>query len=259
MATLVKKVRTASNPRRSKSSRPTAAPRKGSKMAKAKTKKNGTKKAAKRKNPSPVSGLRKKNRRRNPSGITAILGSPKDIMVTGVAGLISAVATRQLPQLLLTTANTGIEGYAANLVTALLATWGAGMFAGPKAAWGALTGGMVILLDRVLTEQVSPIGPYLALSGVGDATAMSNMGTIRQGYYTHPGLVDASGNLIAPQPYSDAAVAAVVARYPQLAAPIMAATQGKMGAVNPSSLRRHVASGQLLSSRFQGRFNQAQN
>ena len=176
-----------------------------------------------------------------------------------MAGLVSAVATRQLPQLLLTTANTGIEGYAANLVTALLATWGAGMFAGPKAAWGALTGGLVILLDRVLTEQVSPIGPYLALSGVGDATAMSNMGTIRQGYYTHPGLVDGNGNLIAAQPYTDAAVAAVLAKYPQLAAPMAMATGGKMGAVNPSNLRRHVASGQLLSSRFQGRFNQAQN
>jgi hypothetical protein len=258
VATLPKKLRVASNPnRKSKNSRPKTAKKKGTPMAA--KKKNGTKKktASKKKNPALMMSSRRK--KRNPSGISAILGSPKDIMVTGVAGLISAVATRQLPQLLLTTANTGIEGYAANLVTALLATWSAGMFAGPKAAWGALTGGMVILLDRVLTEQVSPIGPYLALSGVGDATAMSNMGTIRQGYYTHPGLLDGNGNLIAPQPYSDAAVAAVVARFPQLAAPIMAATQGKMGAVNPSSLRRHTASGQLLSSRFQGRFNQAQN
>lgn len=252
MAQTQKKVKYASNPNRGGSKK-----KGGSSMAK----KNG-KKNSKKSNPI---GMHRK-RRRNPDGVAAIIGSPKDMLITGVAGLVSAVATRQLPQLILNAGNTGIEGYAANLATALLATWAAGALAGPKAAWGAVTGGLVILLDRVLTEQVSPIGPYLALSGVGDATAMGKMGTIREGYYAHPGLVDGNGNLITPAPFTNAAVAAVMAN-PQIAAAVNnmmangggAGGGGKMGAVQPSALRRHTASGALMSSRYQGRFNQAQN
>jgi len=263
MAQIQRTVKIASNPQRSgKSSRPNAA-KKGSHM-----KKNSKKAAALqlRRQSNPI-GAHKKKAHRNPGGFREIMGDPKDVLVTGIAGLASAVATRQLPQLVLAAGNTGVEGYFANFVTALLSTWAAGAFMGPKAAWGALTGGMVILLDRVLTEQVSPLGPYLTLSGVGDATAMTKMGTIREGWYTHPGLVDGNGTLIAPDPYTQQAMAAMLAKYPQLAAPLaqaMATGGGKtapatMGAVNPSALRRHVASGQLMSSRFQSRFNSAQN
>ncbi len=202
-----------------------------------------------------VNGMMKHRKRRpNPSGLAATIGSPKDLVIGATAGLVSAIATRQIPQMLLGTSNTSFEGYAANFVTALVATWAAGTFGGPAAGRGALIGGMVIVLDRVLSEQVSPISGYLALSGVGDANAYSKLGTIRQGYFTHPGLNNPDGSMYVPDPYSDAAVQAVVAKYPQLAAPIMAA--GKMGAVNPSAMRRHSASGMLLSSRFQGRFNQ---
>ena len=143
-------------------------------------------------------------------------------------------------------------------MTGLLATWAAGTFGGPAAGRGALIGGMVILLDRVLSEQVSPIASYLSLSGVGDASAYSKLGTIRQGYYTHPNLQNPDGSMYVPDPITDAAVSAVVAKYPQLAAPMAQAMGGggRVGAVNPSALRRHTASGMLLSSRFQGRFNQ---
>lgn len=250
MATIPKKVKVASNPNRSGAQR-------GMKMNKNGS--TGMMMKKKKKTSNPIQTPKKK-KRPNPGGVQEIIGQPKDVLTVGVAGLAAALATRQLPQMLLSTANTGMEGYAANLATALVATWLAGAFAGPKAAWGAITGGMVILLDRVLSENVSPIAPYLALSGVGDPTAMSNMGTIRDGYYTHPGLVDGQGNLIPAQPYTDAAVAAVLAKYPQLAAPVQAAmNSGRMGAVNPSGMRRHVASGQLISSRFQSRFNTGQN
>ena len=201
----------------------------------------------------------KKRRKSNPGGLAATIGSPKDLIVGGVAGLVSAVATRQLPQLVLSTSNTGMEGYAANAVTALVATWLAGAFGGPAAGRGAAIGGAVILLDRVLSDNVSPISSYLSLSGVGDAAAYSKLGTIRQGYFTHPGLQNPDGSLYVPDPYTDASVAAVLQKYPQLAAPIAAAVStgpGRMGAVNPSSLRRHTANGMMLSSRFQGRFNQ---
>ncbi len=262
MAAIPKKVRVASNPtRKHNTSRPKAA-KKGTHMAKAATKKKpngGGKKKARN-----TTAMHHKKRRRNPSGLAATIGSPKDLVTGAVAGLASAVATRQIPQMILGTSNTSWEGYAANFVTALVATWGAGTFAGPAAGRGALIGGMVIVLDRVLSDQVSPISSYLALSGVGDQNAYSKLGTIRTGYYAHPGLQNPDGSMYIPDPFNDAAVAAVVAKYPQLAAPIMAAASGgggahaggKMGAVNPSALRKHTANGMLLSSRFQGRFNQ---
>lgn len=248
----------ASNPQRSggTGSRPPAG-KKRSNMAKAAAKKKpngGAKKHRKAHNPMKA-GRRK---HRNPSGLAATIGSPKDLVTGGVAGLVSAIATRQLPQMILNEKNTGVEGYAANVVTALVATWAAGAFMGPAAGRGALIGGMVIVLDRVLSEQVSPIASYLSLSGVGDANAYSKLGTVRQGYYTHPNLQNPDGTMYVPDPITDAAVNAVVSKYPQLAQPMAQAMNAgpRMGAVNPSSLRRHTANGMLLSSRFQGRFNQ---
>lgn len=240
MATIPKKVKVASNPKRP------AAQKKGGHM------KNATKKkaAGKKKNPA------RKPKRRNPGTLGAVLGSPKELITSGVAGLASAVATRQLPQMILGAANTGWEGYLANLATAGVSAWLAGTFAGPAAGKGALVGGLVIVLDRFLTDQVSPLGPYLQLSGVGDATAYSKLGTIRNGYFTRPAIQNADGSMYIPDPYTDQAVQAVLAKYPQIAAPMAQAMAGRMGAVNPSSLRRHTAAGSVLSSRFQGRFNQ---
>lgn len=241
MATIPKKVKVASNPKRH------AAPRKGGHM------KNETKKRAaggkKKSNP------HRKAKRRNP-GMMAAFGSPKELITSGVAGLASAVATRQIPQMILGAANTGWEGYLANLATAGVSAWLASSFAGPAAGKGALVGGLVIVLDRFLTDQVSPLGPYLQLSGVGDATAYSKLGTIRNGYFTRPAIQNADGSMFIPDPYTDQAVQAVLAKYPGIAAPMAQAMAGRMGAVNPSSLRRHTAAGSALSSRFQGRFNQ---
>lgn len=257
MAKAMKKIRVASNPQRKPAHKKRNAARKGihSHMTK-KTSKNPKKRRAH----NPATHHRK--RRHNPGNF---LGNGKEIMISAVSGLASAVLTSQIPQLILGTNNTSWMGYGANIATAIAATLMANSFAGKTAGQAAMVGGAVIVLDRFLTEQVSAIGPYITLSGVGDATA-ARMGTIRDGYYTHPSLVDGNGNLIPAQPYTDAAVAAVLSQYPGIAAaPLTAMMQqnGKktagMGAVNPSALRRHTASGQLLSSRFQGRFNQSLN
>lgn len=267
MATIPKKVRVAANPKRSNrpahSSRPTnAAPRKGNKMKNHKKAANAKMPNRHKKNTAANPHRRKNRRRSNPEMFGASTG---DLVMSSVAGLANAVLTKQLPQLLFESGNTGIEGYAMNLVTALAGAWAAGKFAGPKAGMGAMVGGMVILLDRILTEQFSSIGSYLSLSGVGDATAVTRMGTVRDGYYLHPTMVDGNSNMIVPDPVTQAAMSAVLAKYPQLAAPMATAVTtgagggGSMHAVNPSSLRKHVASGQLLSSRFQGRFNQSLN
>lgn len=262
MAQIPKLVRVAVNPTRPhrKGSRPNAATKKGRHhMAKAGTKRKAANGSSHKRNRKNAATMHHRRKHRNPGGLAATIGSPKELVVASAAGLISAVATRQLPQLILGANNTSWEGYGANFLTTIVATWVSGAVFGPMAGRGALIGGMVIVLDRILTEQVSPIGPYLQLSGVGDATAYSKLGTIRTGYYTHPNLQNPDGSMYVPNPFNDAAVQAVLAKYPQIAAPMaaaVAASGGKMGAVNPSSLRRHAASGMLLSSRFQGRFNQ---
>ena len=245
-----RKFTVASNPRRT-SSRPPAT-RKGNTMAKSPKKKKANGGARNRKATNSSKTKRRTRRTGNPMGLGG-----KDLITGAVAGLASAVATRQLPQLVLGAGNTGPEGYAANVVAAAVSTWLAAKFGGPAAGRGALIGGSVIVLDRVLSDYVSPISSYLSLSGVGDHQAYSKLGTIRSGFFTHPGLQNPDGSMYVPDPYTAAAVQAVVAAYPSLAAPIAAATSGnRMGAVNPSALRRHTANGMMLSSRFQTRFNQ---
>jgi len=217
------------NPHRGrKSSRPPAA-KKGNTMAKTGSKKSrpngGKHRKASKKNP-----MSSRRRRRNPSGLSGTIGSGKELIVGGVSGLASAILTRQLPQIVLAGNNSGIEGYGANIVTGMVATWLASMFGGAAAGRGAAIGAAVIVLDRIISEQVSPLAPYVNLSGVGDAAAYSKLGTIRKGFYTHPNLLNPDGSMYVPDPLT--------------------------GAVNPSALRRHVASGQMLSSRFATRFNQ---
>jgi hypothetical protein len=255
MAAFTKKVRLAVNPttaHRKKGSRPPAAKKGRHSMAKPGTKKN---KAGRKPKKNPAATNRRK--KRNPThGLAGTIGSPKDFIMGSVAGLAAAVATRQLPQLILSDSNTGMEGYLANIGTGIIATIAAGMIGGPAAGRGAAIGASVIVLDRILSDNVSPISSYLSLSGVGDHNAYGKMGTIRTGFFGHPNLTNSDGSMYIPDPFNDAAVQAVLAKYPQLAAPIAAAATGRMGAVHPSALRKHVANGMTLSSRYQTRFNQ---
>jgi hypothetical protein len=162
----------------------------------------------------PYAANPKKKRKKNPEGLRAIIGSPKSIAVQAVSGLTSAVATRQVPQMILGPNNTGWKGYLANTLTGGAATWAANAFVSTEAAKAAFVGALVIILDRVLTEKVSPVGKYLSLAGVGDATAATRLGTIAEGYYIHPTVYDASGNPIIPHEVTDAALAAFRAQQP---------------------------------------------
>lgn len=245
------------NPHRS--SNPAFAAKKGSQMAKHK-KANHAANGGSRKKSNPFKKkyqelLARRRKQRNPSGLADTLGRPSEIVEVGVTALATAVAVKQLPQMVLGAENEGGMGYAANGFVTLAAAWAAGAFIGKTAALGAIAGGAVIILDRVLTDKFSELGPVLSLSGVGDATSYGKLGTIRDGYYFHPDLRDNMGNLITPQPVLDASLANVVAAYPQLAAPVAQATGGRMGAARPSALRPHVANGVLMSSRFAGRIN----
>jgi hypothetical protein len=248
MATIARKIKVASNPQRQptrKSSRAANASKKGTKMATPK------KKAAARKNPTTTANgskkKNKKNRAKNPQtrkstkhrarnpNISQLFGSPKSIAVGAASGLLAAVATRQLPQIILGANNTSWQGYGANAVAGLVASFIAGKLLGADAGKAALVGSTVIILDRILTEQFSPIGQYLALSGNGDATATGTLGTIADGYYIHPTVIDSTGKPVIPHEITDASIAAILQRFPQIAAPGTsprpAGRQGNMGAV----------------------------
>jgi hypothetical protein len=113
--------------------------------------------------------------------------------------------------MILGTNNAGWKGYLANAATGAAFTLGANEFVSPAAAQASIIGAGVILLDRVLTEQFSPVGAYLSLAGIGDATAATRLGEISEGYYIHPTIFDNAGNPIVPHQITDAAVRAFAA------------------------------------------------
>ena len=170
---------------------------------------------AKKKNPQHTPA-KHHTKRKNPD-VFAVFGKPQDLAINIAVALTSAVATRQIPQMILADANSGWKGYLANVATGVAATLAAHQFVSMGAAQAALLGSGVIVLDRVLTEKFSPVGKYLSLTGLGDATAATRLGEVSKGYYIHPTIRDAAGNPIIPHEFSDAALAAFDRR--QLAAP----------------------------------------
>ncbi|HZT36621.1 MAG TPA: hypothetical protein VFA28_01895 [Bryobacteraceae bacterium] len=195
-----------------------------------KKRKNGTKKAARK--PNPVIVIRDAKAKKNPSKKRhhrshnpSILGTSKEMVESGAYALAGLVVARQLPQMLLKTNNTGWKGYLSNAAAALAAAYAAGKFAGPKAANDVLIGGGLYLVNRVLTEQFSPIGKALSLSGVGDAAASSSMGRVKPGYFPLPVQRDRDGKPIIPQAIVDAVKA-------QLPAPAAAAAASKVSGVS---------------------------
>jgi hypothetical protein len=163
----------------------------------------------------------KRRRRPNPN----IFGAGKKLIESGAYALAGLVAARQIPQMLLQTNNAGWKGYLANAATAIAASYAAGKFVGPEAAGDVLVGGGLYLVNRVVTEQFSPIGKAFRLSGTGDAAASSSMGRIRVGYFPLPVQRDRNGNEIIPQ----AVIDAVKANMPQ---PAIAAAASRVSGVS---------------------------
>jgi hypothetical protein len=154
---------------------------------------------------------RKKNRSHNPLNF---LGTSKQLIESGAFALTGLIAARQIPQLLLNANNVGWKGYLANAATAIAASYAAGKLAGPQAGGDVLVGGGLYLVNRIITEQFSPIGKAFTLSGTGDAAASSTMGRVRVGYFPLPVQRDKSGNPIIPQAIIDAVKAQLPAPAP---------------------------------------------
>ncbi len=181
-------------------------PQKKRTAMKSKSRTTTTKKRAPRKsNPLFAKKAVKKTRRRNPS----TMRKPLDLAKLSLTALVGLVATRQIPQMLLNSKNSGWLGYAANFGTAALAGALVGKFYNKDAGKFVFIGGSIYTASRILTEQFSPIGKYFSLSGVGDAQA-AGLGVIRQGYFPVPVVRDSSGAPMIPQAIVEAARPVVV-------------------------------------------------
>jgi hypothetical protein len=87
----------------------------------------------------------------------------------------------------------------------------------PAGAAVAIGGGLY-LVNRILSEQLSPIGQYLNLAGTGDAAAASHVGRLKYSYFPFPVMRDNKGNVSLP-PEIDALAAVNAARIAQAPAP----------------------------------------
>lgn len=135
---------------------------------------------------------RNSRKKRNPQ----VISMAKSLVIDGGFALAGLAITRQLPQIALGSKNTDWKGYLANAGVALAASFAAGKFVSTRAGADVLIGGGLYLANRVLTEKLSPVGKYVALSGLanGDAAATGKMGTIAPNYSPIPVTLDNQGN-----------------------------------------------------------------
>ena len=191
--------------------------RKGKTMAEKKTAKK--KKTAKASNPFRPKAKKavKKKKQSNPNR-SSMSSGPISIVKDGAVALGGLVVTRQLPQLVLGTNNAGIRGYGANLLTALIGAFLLQRFAGKSTGTMFGIGGGVYTVSRILTEQLSPVGKYFSLAGMGDAAAAGGMGLIADRETAVPLQYDRAGNLVTPAYVTNAARAVMAQARPSPAA-----------------------------------------
>jgi hypothetical protein len=132
---------------------------------------------------------------RNPGGMPL-----KDFMWGGIGGLAGFVGSAAIPQLLMSSSNTGVTGYAMTAAATIGLTILAHMFVKNKAVtFGVGIGGAMNLLRRVITDQ-TPFGSYLSSSGMGDYM-VANWGPPRMQNGLHSAMAESPGT-----PWSGAAI-----------------------------------------------------
>jgi len=168
--------------------------------------------ASRQKNPSIKAHAFKKSYRpkkhRNPENFLGSLSKPVDFFKAGLLALIGLVVTRQVPQLILKTNNKSWLGYGANAITAGAAGYAAHKFVSKSAGAAVAIGGGLYLVNRILSEKLSPVGQYLSLAGTGDAVAASHVGRLQYAYFPFPVVRDKSGKVVIPKEIDAAAAVA---------------------------------------------------
>lgn len=89
-----------------------------------------------------------RRRRRNPA-LALPLGELLPLTAWSIAG---GIGTRSLPEMLASSYNTGITGYAFNAGVALVGSWALGKWAGRSAGVGWLVGGFTMLVGRIISD-----------------------------------------------------------------------------------------------------------
>jgi hypothetical protein len=143
------------------------------------------KKRRKARNPSRGKRSRSRNPHRRRRGNPQLFATTANTLKLGLAALVGLVAARQLPQMILGARNTGAIGYIANLVAA----WATSMLAErflPGTGQAVMIGGGLYVVNRGLTDYMSPVGKVLSLSGVGDALALGEILTGDRTYMPLP-------------------------------------------------------------------------
>lgn len=183
--------------------------RRGASMAHRRTKRKGNKHHGgmftkrRRSNPSRSRhhSFGHRRRRRNPGGI---MGQTTSILKSGFYALVGLVIARQLPQWALGARNTGWLGYGANLVSTILAAMVGSRMFGVEVGKDVALGGGLYTVNRIIQDQLSPVGKVLSISGLGDYNAL---GDIQPGYFPLPVPTDANGQPIIPAELRPAPVA----------------------------------------------------
>lgn len=168
--------------------------------------------ARRRPNPRKPMHRRRSARRGNPN--MTMFGTSANFLKLGFFALIGLVVTRQLPQMVLGARNTGAVGYLANIATTILSVMIGNRMAGKDVGQALGVGGGLYTANRFISENLSPVGKVLSLSGVGDAMALGSprgMGTIMPGYFPTPVPTAADGSPIIPEQINAAAVRALIA------------------------------------------------
>ena len=105
---------------------------------------------------------RRRGARRNPGG--KVMG----YVVRGAAVIAGAVGSKAATQLVLSSKNTGVMGYAGNAIaTGILGFAAHKMFADKTIAQMVIAGGIAQIIVRIMSDQ-TPYGSYLSGAGVGD-------------------------------------------------------------------------------------------
>jgi uncharacterized membrane protein YuzA (DUF378 family) len=157
-------------------------------------------------NPHRFGGVKKRSHRRRSSNPGLFAGT-SSILKSGFYALVGLVATRQIPQMVLGAQNTGIMGYLANIAVTVVGAMIAGKMFGSEVAKAFGIGGGIYTVNRVLTDNMSPVGKVLSLSGIGDYTAL---GDIQPGYFPLPVPTNGAGQPIIPAELQPRMIAAAM-------------------------------------------------
>ena len=131
------------------------------------------------------SNVRHTRRRRNPLALALPV---RELMPTALYAIGGGVAARAIPQLVLKDKNTGIFGYGANALTTVVLSMLLGKFVGKNASVGALLGGTVMTVGRIIAEQFGKsVVEFQSLLGAGDPSFdLRGLGLYQPNYFAVP-------------------------------------------------------------------------